>query len=184
MRDIDCFLIVAIVILLLCKYSRKDDMCPYPPSNRFENCCGKKDNFDCLPQDSSVCSPPANALYIGPSTYWIDYSRMIGNNKAYAIRDSNDWPITYDQAVATIQIGSTLCWNGQNMAKIIGIARHENMPYTAFIILDRTFDINLQGQNVIIKAPEQSTAPVVTVTAEEPKKEVGLADKFISYFKM
>jgi hypothetical protein len=107
---------------------------------------------------------------------------MIGNNKAYAIHDLNNWPITYEQAISDIVINSTLCWNGQNMAKIIGIAKHENMPYSSFIILDRTFDINLQGQNVVIKSP-----PVVVdePVAEAPKPSVvaTVADKFSSYFK-
>jgi hypothetical protein len=177
--DIDDILIVIILILLFINFGKpcnvinkikKDKYCPYPGPQRFdpynpvdlgrlgsEACCGRRDTFGaggccgscgkCLPTYAGC--PPGNQIYAGKS-YWIDYSRLIGNDMAWRILDENQWPMTYDQAVAQIPIGSVLCWNSQPMARIAGIAQHVNMPDSSFIILDQSFKINLAGQRVTI----------------------------------
>lgn len=135
--------------------------------NGFACCaaCGEKDNFTaggccgscgtCLPTYPGCV--PNNQLAGGQlpcesiGNFWFAYSRMIGDDKAWAILDAKGWPMKYEEALVAIPIGSVVCWNGQPMARVAAIKNHVNMPYSAFVVLDQSFKIDLSGQMVTIR---------------------------------
>jgi hypothetical protein len=173
---INGLLIVLIIILLVCKCSMADKMCPYPGVQRFsdpykptnigllgrEACCGRRDPFTgccggcntCLPdyagctQNNQLAGGQLPCESIG--NFWFPYSRLIDGKQAWSITDAKGWSMRYDDAVAAIPIGSIVCWNGQPMARVVAIKQHVNLPNSAFVVLDQTFKIDLAGNMVTI----------------------------------
>lgn len=117
------------------------------------------EKFTCLPdREGSGC--PLTTAFSGNQlpcesvgVYWIAYSRLIGNKQAWAVTDANGWPVELSELQNKISPGDVVCWAGQPMGRVVSLATHKNVPHSVFMILDRTFEINLSGKTIqIIKA--------------------------------
>lgn len=139
---LDCALIVIIIILLVF------------------NTSSFKSKFTCLPDGNCPLTTAFSGNQLpceNAGIYWIQYSRLIDGKQAWALTDANGWPLDIEVAKQQISPGDMLCWAGQSMAYVVGLATHKNIPYTTFILLDRTFEIDLSGKLVNILKPNVSS---------------------------